>query len=324
MDSPTLLTHPILQPLWLLFLVAVLERVWAWPDKYHPLTLIRLLAASMARRVHPVRERFERSAGQQKISGGLAILVLLTPILVLMAILINLAEYPIFFEGFLLLIALHYQPTVARFNQVFSSLQAEKKILAREILSPLVLRETTQLSPLGMAKAAIESLLLRFTHQYCGVMVWFLIAGGVGALGYRLIFELSQCWNRKEAQYQHFGKPAAAIFTVLAYIPAHIIAACFALAENVGGAVSGFRQRGKGRRLPTTLLSVYGGALGVQLSGPVVYAGVKYRFAKVGGERLLRLADMRRALSATYKTLAVLLTFVALCSVGMFAILVNA
>ena len=69
----TLLSEQIL-PFWVLLLVVFIERYVPWPDKYHPISFIKLLAMGMQAKVlspeqHPIR--------QQKISGTLAGIILL-------------------------------------------------------------------------------------------------------------------------------------------------------------------------------------------------------------------------------------------------------
>ena len=311
-----LLTHPALQPFWLMLLVILVERVWAWPDKYHPLSAMRLLANNMARKVHPSTTR---SISQQKISGSLAILVLLLPLLVILALLVNLAEYPVFFDCLLLLVALHFQPVVRNYQKIAWALKSEKKALARSLLNPMVLRETHNLSSMGIAKAAIESLLLRFNYQYCAVLFWFLLLGGVGAIGYRLILEFSQSWNSKLSRFKHFGRPAAWLCGVLNWIPARLVALSFALAENISGAWRAYQRIQKGCHSHSTLLALKGGALAIQLGGPAYYEGHKVRFAKVGGDREIRFADMQRTLSGVRKTQAILLVMVLLVCTLIYA-----
>ena len=284
-ETGTLLTHHWLQPLWILFLVVMLERFLPWPDKIHPLTLVRLLATNMARKVH---SDSTASVYQQKISGSLAVLVLVLPVMIIFATLITLAEFPQFFEALLLLIALQFQNVIKTYRALTRALKKEQKALARNLLSAMVLRQTDKLSPLGVAKAAIESLLLRFNYQFGTVIFWFLLAGGLGAFCYRLLFELSQCWNTKLERFQHFGQPAARLTALLAWFPSRVTAYCLALVENISGAFKARNFLQKGDNSHFKLLALKGGALSIELGGPVYYQDVKRRFKKVGGPRQVR------------------------------------
>lgn len=311
------LLDPIFQPLWLMLIVVLLESLWAWPDKYHPLSLVKLLAMNIASKVHL---NVNRSTNQQRISGSLAVAVLLIPVMLTLTVLISLAEFPLFFEALLLLVALQFQSDVKQYKKVYRALAREKKALARSLLSAIVLRETDKLSPMGTAKAAIESLLVRFHYQYCGVLFWYLILGGVGALGYRMVFEFSHCWNIKQPHFKHFGAPAASLMKILGWIPVSFTSGCFAIAENISGWFKG-RQRLAKNSLPfSMLLASCGGALGIQLGGPAFYGGQKVRFQKVGGNREIRLADMPRGVAAIRKTQAILLVLCVLSTAMIYAI----
>ena len=103
----------------------------------------------------------------------------------------------------MLLLALRFQDISKQTRRVSAALSKQQKMLARHALSQIVLRETQKMSPLGIVKANIESLLLRYSYQYCSVIFWYLLTGGVGALIYRLVYEVSLCWNNKLARFDY-------------------------------------------------------------------------------------------------------------------------
>lgn len=304
------LLDPIFMPLWIMMIALSVEKLLPWRETYHPLSLFRLIAANMARKVHPSPSR---SVAQQSISGSLALITLLTPLIVIVALFVMLAEFPLFFDSLLLVIALQFQPATRHFSKISAALKHDKKSLARHYLSAMVLRETDRLSPMGLGKAAIESLLLRFSYQIVSVLFWFVIAGGVGALTYRLIYECAQAWNTKLARFRFFGKPAATLNALLSWIPVRIAALCIMLGENP---FSGLKSVSRVRFMSNNhviLLAAVGGALQCQLGGPAFYDQTKVRLAKVGGNREVRFSDMSRAQLAVYKGIAVLITF---CGLG--------
>lgn len=317
MPYPELLVHPVLLPLWVMFAVVLLEKLWAWPPSVHPLTLVRLLAQGMARKVHPDTSRSE---SQQRLSGTLAIVVLVLLLLFPPATLIWLAEYPLFFEAFLLLISLSFQPVALSYDKVSKALANEKKALARDMLMPWVLRETDRLSPMGVGKAAIECLLLRFHYQYLATLFWYLLLGGMGAFTYRAIYELSQCWNIKQPRFRHFGKPVANLHGGLSWLPVQLSMLLFALVEKP---IAAFRASSKHRLfspLHTRILASAGGALGFQLGGPAFYDGRKIRLAKLGGPREVRLSDLPRTAFAVYKTQALFFALSLLICTALYAV----
>ena len=302
---------------WICLIVIALEKIWVWPAKYHPLTLIRLLALNIARKVH--RDK-NNSQFQQILSGSLAILILVIPIAGFSALLIYVAEFPYFFDAMFLYVALSFQHVVRQFKRAQASLENEKKSLARNHLSTIVLRETDKLSQMGIAKAAIESLLLRFHYQYAVVLFWYLILGGVGALVYRILYELTQVWSTKQPHYKLFGRPAALVTQLLNWIPCRLTGICMAISENLLGAIKGLGSRKAKSNTHGFLLASAGGALGIQLGGPAFYNGQKTRLEKVGGSRELRFVDMQRTLFTIHKTTAFLLVLSFLTVSILFAI----
>lgn len=311
-----LILAPVFQPVWVMLLVMLIERIWFWPDAYHPLNFMRMLAINMARKVNKSKDS---SQFQQAISGSLAILVLILPLALILFVLTNLAEFPLFFDGLLLLIALQFSPVLSRGKKIAQALKAEKKALARNLLNPIVLRETDKLSPLGIAKATIESMLLRFSYQYCAVLFWYLMLGGIGALVYRLIFEFSQIWNTKLSQFSYFGKPAAKLVLILSWLPARIGAWCVAISENLGGAIRGIKRTSGNTRQHQLILAIKGGALSFELGGPAFYQGRKVRLPKVGGQREIRFDDLARTQSGIVKSTFVFIVLVIFVSAMLFA-----
>lgn len=286
-----------------MLVVLLIERVIYWPPAYHPLTLFRLIASNLARKVNPDKRR---SAAQRKIAGTLAIAVLLVPLAMILAMLLFLVQFPFFFDGILLLIAIQYRNVSRAYQLIGNALKYEKKALARHYLDDLVLRETQNLSLIGIAKASIEMLILRTQSQLFCTLFWFAIGGGLAAFMVRLIFELQQSWNTKLPQNREFGAPAKQIWQLLNWLPGLIFIFAFALAQNITGVYNAYKRRpSSGTTHPLKLLC--GGALGIQLSGPVIYQGVKRRFMRVGGDREVRFADLKRAQGAIYRSQAVLL-----------------
>lgn len=311
-------SHPALTPVWTILIVTTIEKWLNWPEKAHPLTLLRILAHNMASKVHPDQRRPE---SQQKVSGTLAIVVLSIPLLVIASALILFAEYSAFFDGLMLLIALQFQPVIKGVQRVEKALQQNKKMLARNLLSKWVLRETSQLSQLGIIKTSIETLLLRFSYQYISVLFWFLVAGGIGALTYRFFYEMSQVWNIKQKRFRHFGRPVSWLSFAMQWLPVRLNALCFLLAVNVKQGLQGLWINKKNVSSHTLLLSAKGGALDINLGGPAFYDTQKIRLPKCGGNRDPQLLDIKRTRMAINQTLLVWATFLILLSAAAYGLI---
>jgi adenosylcobinamide-phosphate synthase len=300
----TLLSEQFLA-FWVLLLVVFIERHLPWPDKYHPISFIKLLATGMQAKVlSPDRN----TSGQQKISGSLACIVLLLPFCAMLAVLKYLSVYPVFFEAIMLLVALRFQDIPKQTRRVSAALARQQKMLARHALSKIVLRETEKMSPIGMVKANVESLLLRYSNQYCSVVFWYLLTGGLGALVYRLVYELSLCWNNKLARFKYFGQPVSNVVNTMQWIPSKLASICVVIAVSIRQGSAALSQRLSYECNHSFTLNLCGACLGIELGGPVYYEKKKIRTKKCGGNRQIILADNARALAAINRATWVWLT----------------
>lgn len=304
-----------LMPILSVLIVALIERWLPWPAKYHPLIFAALMAERMANKVH------KKKAGsrlEQVIAGTLAPIVLLSPFLLIFWILLALAEYPVFFDSLLLLAALRFEYVCQTCRKIRIALNQDKKILARQLLQPLVLRSTHNLSSFGLAKACIETMLLRFSHQYCSVILLYLLGGGLLAVSYRLLYEFGQVWHPKQLSFTIFGQPVQRLMSCLQWLPAIISSLCFMLALNIWGGLKSIRSGLYWSCSRLVILNSQGGSLNLQLGGPAFYAKQKHRLTKCGGQRKVDISDIQRVLTANRHAKWVFLT---LCFV--FSLLLN-
>ncbi|MEP1553366.1 MAG: cobalamin biosynthesis protein [Paraglaciecola sp.] len=295
---------------WVLVLVVLIEKFVYLPEKYHPLTLLKLMAQGMANKVVTSEPRQIR---QQQIAGILAPLTLLLPVCTVIAVFILLSQFPLFFESIMLLTALKFQYVIKQTQKVNQALRSEKKILARQMLSPIVLRETEKLSPMGIVKANIESVLLRFCYQYCSVIFWYLIAGGVGALVYRVLYELSHSWNVKLIRFRYFGGPTRRLIKLLQLVPSCLTCCSLILACNLKLGAAALIQGKSYKSLSMFILNISASAMGISLGGPAYYNNKKIRMPSCGLPKQVTLADNQRVLiivnSATWVTMIAALLF---------------
>lgn len=256
----------------LLVLTAAFARWLPLPPSYHPLTLFRYFARELGRKVHP---DIQRSVFQQRLSGTLAVLVaLFTPLSLLYAFYLF-SELPWVLDALLLYCSLDWALQRQRAEQLSRDLQRNQMTLARQRSKSLLLRDTHNMTAMGLAKATIESLLLRSSRQVIAVFFWFLCGGGLAALGYRLLYELNQQWNVKLPHFRYFGRTASQLSSLLA-APAMLIS--YSVITLQGGMMKIIRQyqRQQGNYfgpLQYLLLSCGSSAIGVNLGGPVFYAG---------------------------------------------------
>ncbi len=300
----TLLSEHFL-PFWVLLLVVLIEHYLPWPDKFHPITFIKILAKGMQAKVLFAERNSKR---QQKMSGALACIVLLLPFCSILIVIKYFSEYPIFFEALMLLVALRFKDITKQTRRVTAALSKQQKMLARHALSQIVLRETQKMSSLGMVKANIESILLRYSYQYCAVIFWYFISGGMGALTYRLIYELSLCWNNKLPKFRHFGRPVRHVVNILQWLPSKLACLSIVLVVNINQGTKALFQRISYQCNHLFILNLCGASFGIELGGPAYYEQRKVLSSKCGGNRPVILSDNIRAIAATNRATWVWLT----------------
>ena len=301
-----------LQTLIILLVSVLSDAVWRWPAAYHPLTLIRYMAETMAAKVRPAKTD---PATQHYISGSLGPALLIIPLALLLANLIALAEYPWFFEALIILTLLDFGHDRTHYKHVVKALAGNKKVLARDHAAKFMARDTQRLSDIGVAKASIEALLLRFLILYCGVIFWFVAVGPITALCYRLVIAVSWQWHYKRPGFSLFAKPAR-LLSKLASLPGALLGIIVvALVTNPFTATAAF-WRAPARDLTSRILAAFGAAMGFRVGGPAIYHGIKYRHTRVGGNREVRFSDM------TYSYRAILRAMVLLASLTSLLLLI--
>lgn len=313
-DLLEILSSGQLLKLYSVLLVVCLEKLLRVPDKLHPLTFFRLLAERMA---YKVSLRRPGSPLQQIIAGTLAPLILLTPMMIIIALMMYLAEFPLFFETLLLFIALRFEPIVTCSKKIALAIQHNKNTLAKHQLGDIVLRETDNLSSFGLSKACIETLLLRFSHQYCAVLLFYFVGGGLLAICYSLLLVFSHNWPVRLTAFAYFGKPLGLVVNVLQWLPARITACCLILSQGPLRGWQAMMSKNLLRPSRFVILNAAGRALDIQLGGPLYYNQQKLRLAKCGGTRQVKTDDINRTITAIRQTQWL---FLSLCIIVVLAL----
>lgn len=285
---------PWLIALMTVLLVILVDRVWHIPDRFNPVTLYRLMVLNLATRVLPDQTA---PTSQHYISGTLGIIVLMVPMLVVVAIIISAMEFKQVVDGLILFGCVGFYNVRKQYKAVVYCLSKQKKLLARERVSHLVARQTDRLSDIGIAKAAIESYLLRFLQQFIGVLFWFLLAGPIAALGYRLLLEFRWQWHRQRPGFERFSIPAYYLTQVLIW-PGYVIGTMLLmLVTSPLKGVAAWRSA-RQKDLTSTVLAMFGGSMNIILGGPNIYNDHTVRHQRVGGANQVRFSDLTYVLRA--------------------------
>ncbi|TYK66993.1 cobalamin biosynthesis protein CobD/CbiB [Colwellia echini] len=205
-----------------LILVAVLiiKAVVSHFIVHEPLRYFQFYCLQLGKKVN----NSKNSSTQQIIAGLLALLITLVPITIILWLFDEFVEVEYLWQGLLLYCALGSLYLGQVNKDIAQALVSKQKHLAKQTLKPLVLRETENLSIVGLSKAAIEMQLLRSMQQIYVVSFLFVLAGPLTALSYRLILEMHYCWNTKLRKYQFFGFYSQMFSQLLQWLPNRLMA----------------------------------------------------------------------------------------------------
>ncbi len=99
-------------------------------------------------------------------------------------------------------------------------------------------RSTQPVSPETRGHTAVESILTGFPERVFGVLLWFLILGPIGAVLFRFSAELYRYATQASSGLRDW---AGRVYSVLAWLPARIVALGYALSGSLTGAFENWR-----------------------------------------------------------------------------------
>jgi adenosylcobinamide-phosphate synthase len=189
---------------------------------------------------------------------------------------------------------------------------------ARRRLPALVGRDPAGLDALEIARAVVESIAENTSDAVLAPLLWGAAAGPAGVAAYRAANTLDAMVGRRDERYERFGWASARLDDVLNWPAARVGAALtVALAPIAGGdpRQTWATVRRDGARHPSPnagrMEAAFAGALGVELGGPLAYAGHREDRPTLGDGRRPQTADIERAarLSLAIGALAAVLIF---------------
>lgn len=269
-----------MQPTLIVCAALSIEKLIPISSSIDPLCFFRFVCQRMAAKV--LRQSY--SPKQIAISGSLALMSLVVPLLLLVYIVLQFASYQWVLDIILLWVLLQFTGNVKVIQRSIVALDSNKKQLAKELLQQVVLRDTQTLSPLGLKKASHETFLLRYHHQQFTTILCYLLLGPIGALCYRLCYEANQVWNIKLNSFAYFGR-VTNVFTQIAQLPASLLMSItFVLFSKPKIFLSYVKEQNLIKSLKqavffhgnqSLLLQTVSCALCIHTGGPIMYEGTK-------------------------------------------------
>ncbi len=265
--------------------------------RWHPLVGFGNLATTLERRLNRGGQRFWRGA----LAWALAVL----PLTTLAALLVQLpgvnGALPWMAHATMLYFCLGLRSLRDHNLPIAAALAQSDLPNARLLTARIVSRDTTSASEVELTKASAESLLENGNDAVFGTLFWFIVAGGPGAVLFRMANTLDAMWGYRTARLLQFGCTAARIDDALNYIPARLTALSYVLlAPGLQGKLRAWqcwRTQAPAWSSPNAgpVMSSGAGALGVQLGGAAIYDGEVEQRPPLGKGQPATGADISRA-----------------------------
>lgn len=283
--------------------------------RWHPLVGFGNLAIWLEKFLNTGSRRFTR--------GGLAWLLIVLPFVVLtwgLTFWLASADMLIAFSvhALLLYFCLGLRSLRDHTLPIARALMDDDLPQARILTARIVSRDTTQAEASDLAKAGVESLLENGNDAVFGTLFWFVLAGGPGAVLFRLANTLDAMWGYRNARFNNFGCTAARIDDALNFIPARLTAMSYALLGNTRLAWQCWRTQAVAWSSPNAgpVMSAGAGALNISVGGAAIYEGEVEQRPPLGSGPLASGKDIARAWRLVVLTTALWVAVICLISVA--------
>jgi adenosylcobinamide-phosphate synthase len=252
--------------------------------RWHPLVGIGNLAYALERRLNRGSLRFWRGL----LAWSLAVLPLSVAAAGLSWWLSATSPYAWLVHALLLYFSLGLRSLGEHNLPIAAALARADLPQARTLTSRIVSRDTSNASEPELTRASIESLLENGNDAVFGTLFWFMVAGGPGALLYRIANTLDAMWGYRTERLRQFGCSAARIDDALNYLPARLTAFSYVLLAPTLAAKRHAWQCWH-QQAPTwdspnagPVMASGAGALGILLGGPAIYHGAMEHRPQLG------------------------------------------
>jgi len=274
-----------------LLAAVLLDRVLGEPRRWHPLVGFGRMASWLEARLNAASHH----APNLRVNGLIAVTLLLAPLTALAWFLTTLPVIGGLLGVLMLYASLGLRSLHEHAQPVAAALAQDELAAAKQHAAMLVSRDAEALEP---AAATCESVLENGSDAVYGALFWFIVAGGAGAVLFRLANTLDAMWGYKTPRYLRFGWAAARLDDVLGFIPARLTALTYALLGQTRQALNCWRTQAPAWKSPNAgpVMAAGAGALGIQLGGAARYHGVWQERPPLGTGRKAQGDDIERAL----------------------------
>lgn len=263
------------------------------PKRYHPLVGFGYLATKLEHWLNPPHRQ---ASPMQYYLGSLGICLLIVPCVAFAYWLSRMQLMHPLVDVALLYFALGHKSLHEHAQAVSHALNNQDHDAAKLAASYMVSRDSSAIDPIP---ATVESVLENGNDGVFGALFWFLIAGGVGALAFRLINTMDAMWGYKNPRYTYFGWAAARLDDVINYIPARLTALTYAMLGHTKLALHCWKTQAPLWDSPNAgpVMSAGAGALNVLLGGAARYHGEWHLRPTLGTGEPPVVSDIERSLA---------------------------
>ncbi len=269
------------------------------PRRAHPLVAFGRLAGAIEARLNDGR--------RGRLVGVAAWCLAVLPPVALATLLIALLPWPFAaaIHVALLWFALGARSLAEHIAPIGAALVRGDLADARVLTGRIVSRDTREADASALSRAAVESALENGNDAIFGALFWFLVAGGPGALMFRLANTLDAMWGYRTPRLLRFGWAAARIDDALNWIPARLTAASYALLGDTANAWRCWRTQARHWDSPNAgpVMAAGAGSLNVVLGGAAVYHGELEIRPELGSGAPAAPEHVRAALSLVARTI---------------------
>jgi len=271
----------------------ILDRILGEPRRYHPLVGFGYLVT----RIEQLLSSNTSSPVRQRLNGAAAVALAIIPIAALGALLLQLPYAEYWLSTLALYLSLGGKSLEEHALAIARPLAAGDLTEARTRVGYIVSRDTSQLNESEISKAAVESVLENGADAVFSAIFWFVVAGPIGVLIYRLSNTLDAMWGYKSPRFLHFGWAAARFDDVLNWLPARLCACTYALFGSTRNAFSCWLQQAPNWKSPNAgpVMAAGAGALNCELGGAAIYHGERQARPTLGRGAQAEPADIERA-----------------------------
>ncbi|KPC52512.1 adenosylcobinamide-phosphate synthase CbiB [Amantichitinum ursilacus] len=279
-----------------------IDRIWGEPRRWHPLVGFGRIAQQLERALNPdYRTAGSRGVVWPRLLGVVAWAgMVLLPTALAAYLLLNLPwQLAWLLHALLLWFALGARSLEEHIRPIAAALLAGDLAESRRLTARIVSRDLTQADTPAVARAAIESALENGNDAIFGALFWFAVAGGPGALAFRLANTLDAMWGYRTPRLLRFGWAAARIDDALNWLPARLTAAAYALCGNARAAWRCWQAQAPAWDSPNAgpVMASGAGSLQVLCGGAAFYHGALEARPPLGEGQPPQAQDVVRALN---------------------------